>query len=82
MLLERGCPTGPSHTEMELHGFLSYLVKVNLEGQKIQNLWLQGQAGQEQYSFVGRGSFHCEVYKILVVAKCIISEAVELTHAP
>jgi CDP-paratose 2-epimerase len=27
-----GCLTGPSHSGVELHGFLSYLVKVNLTG--------------------------------------------------
>jgi CDP-paratose 2-epimerase len=30
--LRGGCLTGPNHTGVELHGFLSYLVKVNLEG--------------------------------------------------
>ena len=29
-----GCLTGPSHSGVELHGFLSYLVKVALSGQK------------------------------------------------
>ena len=29
--LRGGCLTGPAHTGVELHGFLSYLVKVNLE---------------------------------------------------
>ena len=30
--LRGGCLTGPSHAGVELHGFLSYLVKVNLDG--------------------------------------------------
>ena len=30
-LLRGGCLTGPSHSGVELHGFLSYLVKCNLE---------------------------------------------------
>lgn len=30
--LRGGCLTGPAHSGVELHGFLSYLVKVNLEG--------------------------------------------------
>jgi len=30
--LRGGCLTGPSHAGVELHGFLSYLVKVNVEG--------------------------------------------------
>jgi CDP-paratose 2-epimerase len=32
--LRGGCLTGPNHTGVKLHGFLSYLVKCNLEGQK------------------------------------------------
>jgi CDP-paratose 2-epimerase len=32
--LRGGCLTGPSHSGVELHGFLSYLIKCNLEGQK------------------------------------------------
>ncbi|WP_089724014.1 NAD-dependent epimerase/dehydratase family protein [Candidatus Thiosymbion oneisti] len=31
--LRGGCLTGPSHSGVELHGFLSYLIKCNLEGQ-------------------------------------------------
>ena len=30
--LRGGCLTGPNHAGVELHGFLSYLVKTNLEG--------------------------------------------------
>jgi CDP-paratose 2-epimerase len=32
--LRGGCLTGPSHSGVELHGFLSYLVKCNVEGKK------------------------------------------------
>src|SRR5436853_7626041 len=32
--LRGGCLTGPSHSGVELHGFLSYLVKVTLAGGK------------------------------------------------
>jgi CDP-paratose 2-epimerase len=32
--LRGGCLTGPNHSGVELHGFLSYLVKCNLEGKK------------------------------------------------
>jgi len=32
--LRGGCLTGPNHAGVELHGFLSYLVKCNLEGRK------------------------------------------------
>ncbi|KLU01285.1 dTDP-glucose 4,6-dehydratase [Rhodopirellula islandica] len=32
--LRGGCLTGPNHAGVELHGFLSYLVKCNLEGKE------------------------------------------------
>jgi CDP-paratose 2-epimerase len=32
--LRGGCLTGPSHSGVELHGFLSYLVKCNVEGKR------------------------------------------------
>ena len=32
--LRGGCLTGPNHSGVELHGFLSYLVRCNLEGAK------------------------------------------------
>lgn len=32
--LRGGCLTGPNHSGVELHGFLSYLVRCNLEGRK------------------------------------------------
>ncbi len=32
--LRGGCLTGPAHSGVELHGFLSYLVKCNLEGRR------------------------------------------------
>lgn len=32
--LRGGCLTGPSHSGVELHGFLSYLIKCNIEGKK------------------------------------------------
>lgn len=33
-VLRGGCLTGPSHSGVELHGFLSFLIKCNLEGRK------------------------------------------------
>lgn len=32
--LRGGCLTGPSHNGVELHGFLSYLIKCNVEGRR------------------------------------------------
>src|SRR5207253_3427721 len=36
--LRGGCLTGPNHSGVELHGFLSYLVKCNVEG-RIYNVY-------------------------------------------
>ncbi len=40
--LRGGCLTGPSHSGVELHGFLSYLVKCNLEGREYRVFGYQG----------------------------------------
>jgi CDP-paratose 2-epimerase len=40
--LRGGCLTGPNHTGVELHGFLSYLVKCNLEGREYSVFGYQG----------------------------------------
>ena len=40
--LRGGCLTGPKHSGVELHGFLSYLVKCNLEGREYRVFGYQG----------------------------------------
>jgi len=40
--LRGGCLTGPNHSGVELHGFLSYLVKCNLEGQEYKVFGYKG----------------------------------------
>jgi CDP-paratose 2-epimerase len=40
--LRGGCLTGPNHSGVELHGFLSYLVKCNLEGRTYNIFGYQG----------------------------------------
>ncbi|MEH1939871.1 MAG: NAD-dependent epimerase/dehydratase family protein [Nostoc sp.] len=40
--LRGGCLTGPNHSAVELHGFLSYLVKCNLEGRTYQVFGYKG----------------------------------------
>lgn len=40
--LRAGCLTGPAHAGVELHGFLSYLVKCNLEGKHYTVFGYQG----------------------------------------
>lgn len=40
--LRGGCLTGPSHSGVELHGFLSYLIKANLEGREYRVFGYKG----------------------------------------
>jgi CDP-paratose 2-epimerase len=40
--LRGGCLTGPNHSGVELHGFLSYLIKCNLEGQEYKVFGYKG----------------------------------------
>ncbi|HMD54534.1 MAG TPA: NAD-dependent epimerase/dehydratase family protein, partial [Phycisphaerae bacterium] len=40
--LRGGCLTGPNHSGVELHGFLSYLVKCNLEGREYKIFGFKG----------------------------------------
>jgi len=40
--LRGGCLTGPNHSGVELHGFLSYLVKCNLEGREYRLFGYKG----------------------------------------
>jgi CDP-paratose 2-epimerase len=40
--LRGGCITGPNHSGVELHGFLSYLVKCNLEGRRYRVFGYKG----------------------------------------
>jgi CDP-paratose 2-epimerase len=40
--LRGGCLTGPNHSGVELHGFLSYLIKCNLEGHTYKVFGYQG----------------------------------------
>jgi CDP-paratose 2-epimerase len=40
--LRGGCLTGPNHTGVELHGFLSYLVKCNLENREYKVFGYKG----------------------------------------
>jgi CDP-paratose 2-epimerase len=40
--LRAGCVTGPHHSGVELHGFLSYLVKCNIEGREYRIFGYKG----------------------------------------
>ena len=55
--LRGGCLTGPAHSAVELHGFLSYLVKVNVTEGSLPGVRLQGKTGPRQHSFPRRRAF-------------------------
>ncbi|MCW5584173.1 MAG: NAD-dependent epimerase/dehydratase family protein [Gammaproteobacteria bacterium] len=40
--LRGGCLTGPNHSGVELHGFLSYLIRCNIEGRKYKIFGYKG----------------------------------------
>ncbi len=62
--LRGGCLTGPNHSGVELHGFLSYLVKCNLEGREYKVFGYKGKQVRDNihsedvarfmYEFFGR----------------------------
>lgn len=58
--LRGGCLTGPNHSGVELHGFLSYLVKCNLEG---DNYNIYGYKGKQV-----RDNIHSEDVAALMMA--------------
>ncbi len=65
--LRGGCLTGPNHSGVELHGFLSYLVKCNLEGREYK---IYGYKGKQV-----RDNIHSEdvarfMYEFFLAPKC------------
>jgi CDP-paratose 2-epimerase len=60
--LRGGCLTGPNHTGVELHGFLSYLVKCNLEGREYK---VYGYKGKQV-----RDNIHSEDVARFIAAFC------------
>ncbi len=71
--LRGGCLTGPNHSGVELHGFLSYLVKCNLEGKTYTVFGYQGKQVRDNIHSLDVARFidvfiqnpHCgEVYNL------------------
>jgi CDP-paratose 2-epimerase len=71
--LRGGCLTGPNHSGVELHGFLSYLIKCNLEGRTYKIFGYQGKQVRDNIHSFDVARFihafvenpHCaEVYNI------------------
>ncbi len=71
--LRGGCLTGPAHSGVELHGFLSYLVKCNVEGRTYRVFGYKGKQVRDNIhsadvsDFIERFAAHpriAEVYNI------------------
>lgn len=60
--LRGGCLTGPNHTGVELHGFLSYLVKCNLEGREYKLFGYKGKQVRDNIHSLDVAKFMFEFY--------------------
>jgi CDP-paratose 2-epimerase len=60
--LRGGCLTGPNHTGVELHGFLSYLVKCNLEGKDYSVFGYKGKQVRDNIHSEDVAAFMHEFY--------------------
>jgi CDP-paratose 2-epimerase len=58
--LRGGCLTGPNHSGVELHGFLSYLVKCNLEGREYRVFGYKGKQVRDNIHSVDVARFMLE----------------------
>jgi CDP-paratose 2-epimerase len=61
--LRGGCLTGPNHTGVELHGFLSYLVKCNLEGREYSVFGYKGKQVRDNIHSEDVANFMFEFYQ-------------------
>ena len=61
--LRGSCLTGPHHAGVELHGFLSYLVKCNLEGREYKIYGYKGKQVRDNIHSEDVASFMFEFYK-------------------
>ncbi len=67
--LRGGCLTGPNHSGVELHGFLSYLVKSNVEGREYKVFGYKGKQVRDNLHSVDVASFMYEFWKSPRVAE-------------
>jgi CDP-paratose 2-epimerase len=90
--LRGGCLTGPNHSGVELHGFLNYLVKCNLEGRTYKVFGYLGKQVRDNIHARDVASFIHEFVKSPRVAEvynlgggrdnsCSILEAFAITEA-
>ncbi|MBC8126642.1 MAG: NAD-dependent epimerase/dehydratase family protein [Gloeobacteraceae cyanobacterium ES-bin-144] len=90
--LRGGCLTGPNHSGVELHGFLSYLVKCNLEGREYRVYGYKGKQVRDNIHSDDVARFIWEFIKAPRVAEvynlgggkdnsCSILEAFKITES-
>lgn len=90
--LRGGCLTGPQHSGVELHGFLSYLVKCNIERRRYKVYGYKGKQVRDNIHSEDVASFMYQFYLFPRCAEvynlgggkensCSILEAFELTQS-
>ena len=67
--LRGGCLTGPSHAGVELHGFLSYLIKCNVEGREYKLFGYKGKQVRDNIHSEDVARFMYEFWKAPRVAE-------------
>ncbi len=67
--LRGGCLTGPNHSGVELHGFLSYLVKCNIEGREYKVYGYKGKQVRDNIHSEDVAGFIHEFWKVPRVAE-------------
>ena len=61
--LRGGCLTGPNHSGVELHGFLSYLIKCNIEGRQYKIFGYKGKQVRDNIHSEDVARFMHEFFK-------------------
>lgn len=90
--LRGGCLTGPNHSGVELHGFLSYLLKLNVEGREYKVFGYKGKQVRDNIHSEDVARFMFEFWKAPRVAEvynlgggkgnaCSILEAFDMAAA-
>jgi CDP-paratose 2-epimerase len=67
--LRGGCLTGPNHSGVELHGFLSYLIKCNVQGREYKVYGYQGKQVRDNIHSEDVARFMFEFWKSPRVAE-------------
>jgi len=67
--LRGGCLTGPNHSGVELHGFLSYLIKCNLDGREYKVFGYKGKQVRDNIHSEDVARFMMEFWKAPRVAE-------------